>query len=86
VSSIVLCYVIEIQQDHADDDDDDDEEEEEEEEETKMTGTRGSRRHATVKADDPVDQPLVRAMATGSAFSTHSSNSRGPAVGQLISV
>jgi hypothetical protein len=29
---------------------------------------------------------LVRAMATGSAFSSRSSNSRGPEVGQLISV
>ncbi len=35
------------------------------------------------KTDDLIDQPLVRAMATGSVFSARDSNSRGPAVGQL---
>jgi casein kinase II subunit beta len=73
-------------QDHADDDDDDDDEEEEEEEDSKMGAPRGGRRHATGKSNDPVDQPLVWAMATGSAFDTRTLNSRGPAVGQLISV
>jgi hypothetical protein len=75
-----------LEQDHADDDDDDDDEEEEEEEESKMGAARGGRRHDTSKSNDLVDQPLVRAMATGSTFSTRSSNSRGPEVGQLISV
>jgi len=72
--------------DHADDDDEDDDEEEEEEEESKIGASRGGRRHATGKSNDPVDQPLVRAMATGSAFSARTSDSRGPVVGQLISV
>ncbi len=71
---------------HADDDDDDDDEEGEEEEETKTAGTRGSRHHGTAKTDDPIDQTLVHAMTTGSGFSARGSNSRGPAVGQLISV
>jgi hypothetical protein len=73
-------------QDHADDDDDDDEEEEEEEEESKAAAARGSRRHVTVNSNEPTDQPLVRAMATGSSFSAHQASSRGPAVGQLIAV
>lgn len=51
-----------------------------------MAGSRGGRHHVTAKTDDPIDQPLVRAMATGSGFSARGSNSREPAVGQLISV
>jgi len=51
-----------------------------------MAASRGSRRHVTGKPNEPIDQPLVRAMATGSAFSARTSNSRRPAVGQLISV
>jgi len=75
-----------LEQDHAEEEDDDDDEEEEEEEESKIGASRGGRRHATGKSNDPVDQPLVRAMATGSAFSARTSDSRGPVVGQLISV
>lgn len=75
-----------LEQDHADDDDDDDDEEEEEEEDSKMGAARGGRRHATGKSNDLVDQPLVWAMATGSAFDVRTSDSRGPAVGQLIPV
>jgi len=73
-------------QDHADDDDDDDEDEEEEEEESKAAASRGGRRHAIGNPNGATDQPLVRTMVTGSAFNARNSNSRGPVVGQLISV
>ncbi|KAH8976627.1 casein kinase II regulatory subunit-domain-containing protein [Lactarius hatsudake] len=72
--------------DHADDDDDDDDDEEEEEEESKATASRGGRRHALGNPNGATDQPLVRMMATGSTFDGRNSNSRGPVVGQLISV
>jgi casein kinase II subunit beta len=86
VFSTMPAWVLTPMQDHADDDDEDDDEEEEEEEESKAAAARGSRRHDTGNSNEPTDQPLVRAMATGSNFSARQASSRGPTVGQLIAV
>lgn len=82
----VPCKGVHIAQDHADDDDDDDDDEEEEEEESKASASRGGRRHVMGNPNGAADQALVRTMVTGSAFQARNSNSRGPVVGQLISV